>query len=45
MLRLGVRDRERLRFWKYLFRVVLEALPACLGNGIALAAMGYHFRR
>lgn len=44
VLRLGVRDRERLRFWKYLFRVV-RFYPRSLGNGIALAAMGYHFRK
>ncbi len=44
VLRLGVRDRERLRFWKYLFRVV-RLYPSSLGNGIALAAMGYHFRK
>ncbi|MBK6725471.1 MAG: B12-binding domain-containing radical SAM protein [Acidobacteria bacterium] len=44
VLRLGVRDRERLRFWKYLFRVI-RLYPRSLGNGIALAAMGYHFRK
>ena len=44
VMRLGVRDRERLRFWKYLFRVIRH-YPRSLGNGIALAAMGYHFRK
>ena len=44
VLRLGVRDRERRRFWKYLFRVV-RLSPRSLGIGIALAAMGYHFRK
>lgn len=44
ILRLGVRDRDRFRFWKYLFRVTVN-YPRSLGNGIALAAMGYHFRK
>ena len=44
VLQLGVRDRERFRFWKYLFRVILK-YPHSFGNGIALAAMGYHFRK
>ncbi|MCW5960697.1 MAG: B12-binding domain-containing radical SAM protein [Pyrinomonadaceae bacterium] len=43
-LRLGVRDHERIRFWKYLYRI-LRDYPDRLGNGIALAAMGYHFRK
>lgn len=44
VLRLGVRDRERFRFWNYFFRVAVFH-PRSLGNGIALAAMGYHFRK
>ncbi len=37
VLRLGVRDRERLRFWKYLFE---SRLSRSLGNGIALGGNG-----
>ncbi|MFZ1699495.1 MAG: B12-binding domain-containing radical SAM protein [Pyrinomonadaceae bacterium] len=44
VVRLGVRDSERRRFWKYLFRVIRD-YPGSFGNGIALAAMGYHFRK
>lgn len=44
VVRLGVSDRERLQFWKYFVRVV-RLYPRSLGNGIALAAMGYHFRK
>lgn len=41
---LGVRDRERFQFWKYLFCITVHC-PRSWGNGIALAAMGYHFRK
>ena len=44
VVRLGVCDRERLRFWTYLFSVIRH-YPRSLGNGVALAAMGYHFRK
>ncbi len=44
VIRLGVRDHERLRFWKYIFGIARRC-PRSLGNGIALAAMGYHFRK
>ena len=40
---LGIYDRERFQFWKYLF-VVAWSYPRSVGDGIALAAMGYHFR-
>jgi radical SAM superfamily enzyme YgiQ (UPF0313 family) len=41
---LGIRDRERLAFWKYLYRV-LRFHPRDLAHGLTLAAMGYHFRQ
>lgn len=44
IVKLGMLDNERLRFWKYLFSIVRH-YPRSLGNGIALAAMGYHFRK
>lgn len=44
VFRLGVRDIERRRFWKYFYRVI-RYHPGSFGNGIALAAMGYHFRK
>jgi len=43
-LRLGVRDRARREFWRYMKRVVLEHRGK-FPHGIALAAMGYHFRK
>ncbi|MCB1026003.1 MAG: B12-binding domain-containing radical SAM protein [Acidobacteria bacterium] len=44
VLKLGVRDRDRASFWNYLFHVGFQ-YPRSLGDGIALAAMGYHFRK
>lgn len=44
ILTLGVRDRERLQFWNYLFRVV-RFYPREFAHGMTLAAMGYHFRK
>ncbi|MEZ5344240.1 MAG: DUF4070 domain-containing protein [Pyrinomonadaceae bacterium] len=43
-LKLGVREPERVKFWNYVFRVAFQ-YPRGLENGIALAAMGYHFRK
>ncbi|HEX8734365.1 MAG TPA: radical SAM protein [Pyrinomonadaceae bacterium] len=44
ILTLGVRDRERLQFWNYLFRLIMF-YPRGFAHGLTLAAMGYHFRR
>jgi radical SAM superfamily enzyme YgiQ (UPF0313 family) len=44
VLTLGVRDRERVQFWNYLFRVV-RFFPREFAHGMTLAAMGYHFRK
>jgi radical SAM superfamily enzyme YgiQ (UPF0313 family) len=44
ILTLGVRDRERVQFWNYLFRVV-KFFPREFAHGMTLAAMGYHFRK
>jgi radical SAM superfamily enzyme YgiQ (UPF0313 family) len=41
---LGIRDRERLEFWKYCFGV-LRHYPQDFAHGLTLAAMGYHFRQ
>jgi hypothetical protein len=41
---LGVRDRARSDFWRYM-RCVLADHRDKLRQGIALAAMGYHFRK
>jgi radical SAM superfamily enzyme YgiQ (UPF0313 family) len=43
-LRLGVRDRARSEFWHYM-KCVLTNHRDKLPQGIALAAMGYHFRK
>jgi len=43
-VRLGLCDKERQRYWKYLFSIARHR-PHSLGSGIALAAMGYHLRR
>ena len=42
--RLGVRDDARLDFWRYM-KCVLADHRDKLRQGIALAAMGYHFRK
>lgn len=44
LMTLGVRDKERLRFWIYLFRLVVFH-PRDIAHGLTLAAMGYHFRK
>ena len=41
---LGIKDRERLAFWKYCFDV-LRHYPRDIAHGLTLAAMGYHFRQ
>ena len=41
---LGVRDRERVQFWSYLFRLI-RYYPREFAHGMTLAAMGYHFRK
>ncbi len=43
-LRLGVRDRARSEFWRYM-KCVLADHRDKFPQGIALAAMGYHFRK
>jgi radical SAM superfamily enzyme YgiQ (UPF0313 family) len=44
VLRLGVRDRARSEFWHYM-KCVLTDHRDKVRQGIALAAMGYHFRK
>jgi radical SAM superfamily enzyme YgiQ (UPF0313 family) len=41
---LGVRDPERVQFWRYLFSL-LRSYPKEFAHGMTLAAMGYHFRK
>jgi radical SAM superfamily enzyme YgiQ (UPF0313 family) len=41
---LGIRDRERVAFWKYCFDVIRK-YPFEIAHGLTLAAMGYHFRQ
>ncbi len=43
-LRLGVLDRARSEFWRYV-KCVLADHRGQFARGIALAAMGYHFRK
>lgn len=40
---LGIRDRERLMFWKYIYKL-LTTNRRQIKHGLTLAAMGYHFR-
>jgi radical SAM superfamily enzyme YgiQ (UPF0313 family) len=44
VLALGVRDRERLEFWRYLKRATIYHRKY-FAHAVMLAAMGYHFRR
>ena len=44
VLTLGVRDRERMEFWRYLRRALADH-SAKFAEAVRLAAMGYHFRR
>jgi radical SAM superfamily enzyme YgiQ (UPF0313 family) len=41
---LGLRDAERLEFWRYVRRIFAEHREN-LEHGLLLAAMGYHFRK
>ncbi len=41
---LGLRDRERIQFWRYLFRT-LTSHHRNFAHAMTLAAMGYHFRK
>ncbi len=41
---LGLRDRERIQFWKYLVSLI-RYYPREFAHGMTLAAMGYHFRQ
>jgi radical SAM superfamily enzyme YgiQ (UPF0313 family) len=43
-LRLGVRDGARSEFWRYIICMLADHRDK-LPQGIALAAMGYHFRK
>jgi len=44
VLTLGVRDRERVEFWRYLKRATISH-HKYFAHAITLAAMGYHFRK
>jgi radical SAM superfamily enzyme YgiQ (UPF0313 family) len=44
ILALGVRDRDRSRFWRYMWRVAASHREM-FSRGVTLAAMGYHFRK
>ena len=44
VLALGVRDHERLEFWRYLKRVTISHRKY-FAHAVTLAAMGYHFRK
>jgi hypothetical protein len=44
VLALGVRDRERAEFWRYLKRAIIFHRKH-LAHAVTLAAMGYHFRK
>lgn len=44
IMTLGVRDKERVQFWNYLFRLAVLH-PRDFAHGLTLAAMGYHFRK
>jgi len=41
---LGVRDRSRREFWRFMRRVVLEHRDK-IDDGLMFAALGYHFRK
>ena len=41
---LGIFDKYRGEFWRFLFRVFKEHRER-FGYGVTLAAMGYHFRK
>jgi hypothetical protein len=44
ILTLGVRDRERAEFWRYLKRATISHRKY-FAHAVTLAAMGYHFRK
>ena len=44
ILTLGVRDHERLEFWRYL-KSILISHRRNFAHAVTLAAMGYHFRK
>jgi hypothetical protein len=44
VLALGVRDRERGEFWRYLSRAVTRHRDK-FADAVRLAAVGYHFRK
>jgi radical SAM superfamily enzyme YgiQ (UPF0313 family) len=44
VLALGVRDRERAEFWRYLRRAIVSHRRN-FAHAVTLAAMGYHFRK
>lgn len=44
VLRLGVLDDARNQFWKYFYKLV-RYHPHDFAHGLALAAMGFHFRK
>jgi radical SAM superfamily enzyme YgiQ (UPF0313 family) len=43
VLALGIRDRERVEFWRYLKRATISHRKY-FSHAVMLAAMGYHFR-
>ncbi len=44
VMTLGIRDRSRVQFWGYLYKL-LRFHPRDFSHGLTLAAMGYHFRQ
>jgi radical SAM superfamily enzyme YgiQ (UPF0313 family) len=44
MMRLGVRDRDRLEFWRFMTQTLAHHRGA-FADSMRLAAMGYHFRK
>lgn len=44
VMTLGIRDRARMPFWKYFYKLV-RYHPRDFAHGLTLAAMGYHFRQ
>ncbi|MCI0376785.1 MAG: B12-binding domain-containing radical SAM protein [Gemmataceae bacterium] len=43
LLTLGIRDRERGRFWKFLGKALVN-FPSKIPQALILAGLGYHFR-
>jgi len=44
VMTLGIRDRSRVHFWRYFYRLI-RFHSRDFAHGLTLAAMGYHFRR